>query len=174
MGKLGLFYGTTSGFTQVVAEQIKNNLGAELSVFQDINKSKPDDLLACDRLILGIPTWDDGQLQTDWWAFFDKLDKMDFTGKTVAIFGLGDQNGYPDTFLDAVGTLGNKIIERGGMLVGYWPTDGYSFSKSTAIKDGKFMGLAIDTVGQDELTHERVDKWVAQIKSEFSAAVATD
>ncbi|MCG3205828.1 MAG: Flavodoxin [Elusimicrobia bacterium] len=92
---------------------------------------------------------------------------------TSAVPSLGDQNGYPDTFLDAVGTLGNKIIERGGTLVGFWPTDGCSFNKSTAIKDGRFMGLAIDTVGQDELTEERIDKLVAQIRAEFNMVVVT-
>jgi flavodoxin I len=93
---------------------------------------------------------------------------MDFTGKTVAYFGTGDQLGYADNFMDAVGILEAKISERGGETIGYWPTDGYNFSESKAVKNGKFVGLAIDEDNQSDLTDERVKAWVSQIKREFA------
>lgn len=165
--KIGLFYGSTTGNTEFVAQKIKDELGGELAFFKNIIDTKPEDIQACDGLIFGMPTWDIGELQSDWMAFFPKLDEMDFHGKTVAIFGLGDQFGYPDTFLDAVGTLGKKVQERGGKLIGFWPTEGYDFKKSLGQVDEKFMGLAIDIENQNDQTDDRIRSWVAQIKDEF-------
>ncbi len=93
---------------------------------------------------------------------------MDFHGKTIAYFGTGDQLGYVDNFMDAVGILEAKISARGGKTIGYWSTDGYDFSESKAVKNGKFVGLAIDEDNQSELTDERIKVWVAQINKEFA------
>ncbi|HAG84604.1 MAG TPA: hypothetical protein DCL61_26490, partial [Cyanobacteria bacterium UBA12227] len=82
--------------------------------------------------------------------------------------GVGDQVGYPDTFQDAMGILEEKISELGGQTVGYWPTNGYEFNESKAIRDGNFVGLALDEDNQSDLTEERIEAWVAQLKSEFS------
>jgi len=106
-------------------------------------------------------------LQSDWEDFFDELDTIDFTGKKVAYFGEGDQVGYPDTFQDAMGMLEEKIVERGGETVGYWSTDGYEFTDSKALRDGKFVGLALDEDNQSDLTDERIKTWVSQLKQEF-------
>ena len=173
--KLGLFYGTTTGFTETYAEAIRALLGKSLTVYKNISESTPEDLASCDNLILGIPTWDVGQLQSDWWAFFPKLDSIDFHGKKVAFFGVGDQYGYPETFLDAMGDLWKKIEERGGQLICQWPTDGYDFTGSKPVANGKFIGLALDPVNQEELSKERIEKWVDQLNSELqlNAAAAT-
>lgn len=165
--KLGLFYGTTTGFTEIAAETIRDLLGDSLSVYKNISESSPQDLAACDNLILGIPTWDVGQLQSDWWAFYSKLDEIDFHGKKVAVFGLGDQYGYPDTYQDAMGDLWKKIEERGGELIGQWPVDGYEFTSKKPILNEKFIGLALDPVNQGDLSDERIKKWVEQLKSEL-------
>jgi flavodoxin I len=97
-------------------------------------------------------------------AVYDELDNVDFSGKKIAYFGPGDQVGYADNFQDAMGILEEKISERGGMTVGYWSTEGYEFSESKAIKNGKFVGLALDEDNQSELTDQRVKTWVAQLK----------
>ena len=85
----------------------------------------------------------------------------------VAYFGDGDQYGYADNFQDAIGILEEKISQRGGKTVGYWPTEGYDFEQSRALKNGKFVGLALDEGSQSELTDERIKTWVAQLKKEF-------
>jgi len=94
---------------------------------------------------------------------------VDFSGKLVALFGLGDQFGYADYFLDAMGMLHDVVIDQGGAVIGYWPIAGYEFEASKALtEDGKeFVGLAIDEDQQPELTDERVNAWVAQIEDEF-------
>lgn len=165
--KLGLFYGSTTGTTESAAEGIRFLLKDVLSVYKNINAASPEDLASCDALILGVPTWDVGEMQSDWWAFFPKLETIDFHGKKVAIFGLGDQYGYPATFLDAMGDLWKKIEERGGKLVGQWPVEGYDFSSPKPVLNGKFIGLALDPVNQGEMTDERTRKWVDQLKAEL-------
>lgn len=63
--------------------------------------------------------------------------------------------------------LSEKISELGGTTVGYWSTDGYEFTDSKALRDGKFVGLALDEANQSDLTQERIKAWVAQLKQEF-------
>ncbi|MDR1554766.1 MAG: flavodoxin, partial [Campylobacteraceae bacterium] len=45
--------------------------------------------------------------------------------------------------------------------------EGYSFEESTAVVDGKFVGLIVDEDNQSDLTESRVEKWVESIKSAF-------
>lgn len=166
--KTGLIYGSSSGLTEQIALWIKIEMGIEFDVYKNISKATLDDFEQCDRLILGIPTYDYGELQTDWNLFFPKLDGIDFGGKVVALFGLGDQVNYPDTFLNAVGTLGDKIVERGGTLIGAWPKEEYEYSGSSAERDGKLMGLGIDINTQSNLTNDRIKRWVEKIKGELA------
>lgn len=165
--RVGLFYGSTTGTTEYIADQIAEAWGAAgLSpiVAQNIGHlAAPSDLLAYDVLLLGIPTWNIGQLQDDWDVLVPRLATLDFTGKQVALFGIGDQYGYPDNFLDAVGILGELLESRGAVLIGGCPTDGYEFSHSRAVRDGRFIGLAIDEEHQSRQTPERIAAWVSAV-----------
>lgn len=168
MSKIGLFFGTTTGKTESVAEIIQKELGGETVVtMYDIAEVEASDFDDYQCLIIGCTTWNIGELQSDWEGFFPELDDIDFSGKKVAYFGTGDQVGYADNFMDALGILEEKISEQGGITVGEWTTEGYEFSESRAIKNGKFVGLAIDEDNQSELTDERIKTWVAQLKKEF-------
>lgn len=169
MAKIGLFYGTQTGNTQTDAEMIQQEFGGESVVdLVDIYQAETSDFEEYQNIIIGCPTWNVGELQSDWEEFFDgTLNKVDFSGKKVAYFAPGDQVGYPDTFQDALGILEEKISEQGGATVGYWPTEGYEFSESQALRDGKFVGLALDEDNQSELTEERIKAWVAQLQLEF-------
>jgi flavodoxin I len=168
MAKVGLFYGTQTGITQTIAEMIQKQMGGEGVVeLYDISQADTDDFAEYECIIVGCPTWNIGELQADWDGFYGELDTIDFQGKKVAYFGAGDQIGYADNFQDAMGILEEKISELGGKTVGQWSIDGYDHSESKAIKDGKFVGLAIDEDNQSELTDERVKTWVSQIKKEF-------
>ena len=124
------------------------------------------------QLIIGIPTWDFGQIQSDWEEFWDDLQEMDFTDKIVALFGLGDQFGYGDYFLDAMGMLHDVIVRQGAKIVGHWPTSGYEFEASKALLEDKncFVGLGIDQDQQEQLTEQRVEQWCRQIAGEFQLA----
>jgi flavodoxin I len=120
--------------------------------------------------ILGVPTWYYGELQSDWEAYFDHFRKLDFSGKTVALFGLGDQWGYGEWFIDGVGILAEALLENGATLVGAWPTEGYDFQKSRALKNNcEFYGLALDEDNQYEFTQERCESWLQLVLSELNA-----
>ena len=168
MSKIGLFYGTTTGNTESAAEMIQQEFGGEdMITMHEIGEVEDSDFEKYENIIIGCPTWNIGELQSDWEGYFEELDNIDFSGKKVAYFGTGDQVGYAENFQDAMGILEEKISELGGTTVSYWSTEGYDFTESQAIKDGKFVGLALDEDNQSELSEERVQKWVAQLKSEF-------
>ena len=170
---IGLFYGSTNGNTASVAELIRREFaeqaGIEVELF-DIADYYLEEMADFDHLILGIPTWNVGQLQRDWEEVIEEFDEIDLKGKVAAVFGLGDQVGYPDTFGDAVFFIADKLETRGATLVGAWPTDGYTFSGSWALRDSAFIGLMIDEDNQPDLTEVRVRLWVQKLIDEFGYA----
>jgi len=167
-GKVAIFYGSSTGNTADVANTIKAELGDVAQHVRNVSDITPPDLAVCEVIILGVPTWHIGEMQDDWAAVLPEVDLVDLKGKKMAIFGLGDGKGYPDTYVDAIGELAEKFEKRGATLYGFWPTTGYEFKKSKAIRDGKFMGLVIDVENQHNLTEQRIKAWVKQIKSELS------
>lgn len=174
--KIGLFYGSDTGRTTAVAEQIKENLESRLSIDMfDVVDFKKDDIVKYNYLIIGLSTWYDGELQSDWDNNFNEFCKINFSGKTVALFGLGDQIVYCEYFIDGVGILGEKILDSGGSLIGKWSTDGYLHTDSRAeLEEGEFCGLAIDEDTQEELTEKRIDAWCNQIINEFESLQLTN
>ncbi|SEP79702.1 flavodoxin I [Ectothiorhodospira magna] len=176
MARIGLFFGTTTGNTRKVAKMIKKRYDDEIMAKpQNVNKVSADDIAGYDYLIFGTPTMGSGQLpglsadceEESWEEFLPNLEAVDFTGKTVALYGLGDQVGYPNEFVDAMIELYDLVTSRGGQVVGAWPTDGYEFDASQAVVDGKFVGLVLDQDNQSQLTEERLNAWLAQIAPAF-------
>ncbi|CDN12193.1 MAG: flavodoxin FldA [Richelia sp.] len=167
MSKIGLFYGTTTGKTEEAAVAIKDAFGGDLVTLVDVAQAEVSDLSDYQYIIIGCPTWNIGELQGDWEGLYEDLDDIDLSGKTVAYFGTGDQIGYADNFQDAMGILEEKITAQGGKTVGYTSTHGYEHSESKAVKDSKFVGLALDEDNQSDLSGDRIQAWVAQLKGEF-------
>jgi len=166
MGKIGIFYGSTEGNTEDVADKVKEALG-DVDV-HNVDSATADDLAGYDTIIFGASTWEIGELQEDWETFIDVLDDVDFSGKKVSYIGLGDADGYPDTFVDAIGMIHEKIADSGAEFFGAWPTEDYEFDESKGVVDGKFLGLVIDEDNESDKTDDRVAAWVAQIKGELS------
>lgn len=169
MAKIGLFFGSDEGNTEQVAYRIQKRLGADVVAVRDIADVTQLDFADYDKVILGIPTWDFGQIQSDWEEFWDDISAVNFSNKVVAFFGLGDQFGYGDYFLDAMGMLHDVVVQNGADIVGHWSIEGYEFDASKAEIPGaqKFVGLALDEDQQENLTAERLDRWCAQIHAEF-------
>ena len=166
--KVALIYGSDTGSTEYISEIIAEKLSLEDMDFKDVVTMKPPDFAGYDILILGIPTWYIGELQTDWDDFFEEFKTIDFTGKKVAFFGLGDQYGYPDNFQDGLGILAEVVLDNGGQLYGYWPNEGYDFNESLGLApNGMFYGLALDEDNQRDESNDRIEKWVHQIKEEL-------
>lgn len=170
MTPIGLFYGSNTDYTRIVVDQMVEEfetVAPDLLTVYNIAETPLEKMLAYDTLIIGCPTWNIGQLQDDWDDHFLELDDLDLTGKKIAIFGLGDQFGYPESYCDALGILGRKFMAQGAELVGYTPTTGYEFSFSAGVEDGMFMGLALDDDNEVEKTPERLTDWVWQLVDEF-------
>jgi len=192
---IAIFYGSTDGNTARVARLLQQKLTAALDPTAagrldqtpdqtegevdstvelfDVAEFYLDEMVEFDYLILGIPTWNTGQMQSDWDEAFGEFDALDLSGKQVALFGLGDQADYANTFVDALFFLAEKAQERGAHLVGRWSMDGYTFEQSWAVQDGQFVGLVIDEHNQPHLTEMRVSLWAAQLKVEFGLATSS-
>ena len=166
MGKIGIFYGSTEGNTEDVVERVKEALGGDVDVY-NVDSATAEDMQKYDILILAASTWEIGELQEDWESFIDVLDDVDFSGKKVSFIGVGDADGYPDTFVDAIGIIYDRIKDSGAEFFGAWPTDDYEFDESKGVVDGKFLGLVIDEDNESDKTDERIAKWVDQIKGEL-------
>jgi len=169
MSKIGLFFGPLKGSVHRVAEKVKVALGEENVDMISVNDAQASDLEKYDKLIFGISTvgketWDSNYSNTDWSKFFPNISKTDFTGKTVAIFGLGDHITYASYFVNAMGVLAKDLLKKNATIVGKVDPSGYEFDDSEAIFDGMFIGLPIDEDFEAELTDERVSNWVNSIK----------
>jgi flavodoxin II len=172
---IGLFYGSSTCYTEMAAEKIQSQFLKSSSGQYDVDLFNVSEtpLVTCqfyDRLIMGIPTWDYGELQEDWEEVWSDIDELALEGKKIALFGLGDQIGYPEWFLDAMGYLYHKLLKRGAQIVGFWPVDGFEFEASKALTDDNkhFVGLALDDENQFELTDQRIQLWCDQLHREFN------
>lgn len=176
MAKIGLFFGTASGKTRKIAKLIKKRYDDD-TMAEPVNIAKVDgaSLSAYDFLILGTPTLGSGQLpglsadcdEESWEEALERLAEVDLQGKTVALFGLGDQVSYSNEFVDALIELYDFCEQRGARIVGAWPTEGYRFKNSQSVVDGKFVGLALDLDNEAGLTEERLNAWLASISADF-------
>lgn len=164
-----LIYGSCTGKTESIAEDIIEAFLPELSLqLIDVSSLEAINLSAFEIAICGIPTWDIGELEYGWSDLYDELDNVDLSGVQVAMFGLGDQRNYGDTYQDAMGILYKKLIECGAFGgIGFTQIDGHEFEESLAIVDGHFCGLALDEDNQDELSAERIRRWTGQVTTEI-------
>ncbi len=168
--KIGLFYGSTTCYTEMVAEKIQALIGADVVDLHNIKTVPLAKMADYPLLILGLSTWDFGEIQEDWEAHWDDISNVDLRGKTIAIYGMGDQLGYAEWFIDAVGMLHEAIAPQQPDRIGFWPTTGYDFIASKALTaDGElFYGLALDDENQYEQTDERLNAWVSQVLTEIA------
>lgn len=167
MKKTGLFYGVSTKKTALIGKQIQEAFGENTADIVSVEEASKKNFERYDNLIVGASTWFDGELPTYWDELLPDLENLNMKGKKVAIFGLGDQEGYPENFVDGIGLLAEFFEAAGAEIVGHTSTEGYKFENSRAIRDGKFLGLAIDLENQADLTAPRIAAWVAQLKKEL-------
>lgn len=167
MKKIGIFYGSSTGSTKSVAEIIGKKLGIDSSNIISVDKAKGAQLLDYDVLLLGSSTWGVGDLQDDWESFISELEKQNLAGKEVGVFGTGDSSSYSDSFCDSIATIAEAAENAGAKIVGNnVDASGYSHDESRADKDGKFVGLPIDSDNEDSKTNARIEDWIADIKAD--------
>lgn len=163
MNKTCIIYGSSTGTCEELASRIAGKLGVDSSDVLEAASISSEQLDGYQNLILGTSTWGAGELQDDWYDGVAVIKKSNLSGKTVAIFGCGDSEGYSDTFCGGMAELYNAAKEAGANVIGSVSTDGYTFDDSEAVVDGKFVGLALDEVNEDNKTDKRIDAWVGEI-----------
>ena len=164
MEKTLVVYGSSTGTCESIAQKIANLLGAEVVDVANLSDAQVNE---AKNLILGTSTWGAGEMQDDWYDGVKKLQSLDLSGKTVALFGCGDCESYSDTFCGGMDEIYSAIKDKGINLVGRVSTDGYTFDDSAAVVDGNFIGLALDDVNEDDKTDARIKAWVDSIQGEL-------
>ncbi len=173
MSKIGIFFGTETGTTRLIAKKIYNKLGEDLAAKPiNVNRIEPADMLQYDALILGTPSYGVGQipghaagcLESNWAEFLAKMPQANFKGKRIAMFGLGAQERYAERFASSLRGLYDTFQSFGAEMVGDWPTEGYTFEHSASVINDRFVGLVLDQRTQGMHTEARLDAWVAQVR----------
>ena len=168
MNKVGIFYGSTTGNTESVAEMIKEKLGADIVDLHNVESASVADMDTYQNLIFGTSTWGLGDLQDDFQDFISGLADADLSGKVVALYGLGDSSAYADTFVDGMGEIYESIQGNGCKIVGSVASDEYDFEDSKAFVDDEFVGLPLDEENEGDKHAERVEAWIESIKPELN------
>lgn len=162
MKKIGIFYGSTTGATLTVVEEIANALKVNPADIHDVALTPPSAVDDYDVVILGASTWGDGDLQADMADFIDGLSALDLEDKLVAIFGCGDDT-MADTFCDSVGEIYHRLHDTKAMFFAPFNNDDYTYRHSDSDVSGISVGLCIDNVNHADATSSRVKAWTAEI-----------
>lgn len=171
MAKIGIFFGSSTGCTDRVANLIKTEIeatGAATADVMVISVANAKLFPNYDYLMFGASTWNIGELQDDWAVALPTFTSDGLQGKKVALFGCGDQFGYSNSFVDAIGIIGERITQLGAETVGWIvPDSSYQFEFSRGVFEGVMMGLPIDDDNQSAMTPQRVVNWVHWVLEEF-------
>jgi flavodoxin I len=167
MKKIGIFYGSTTGNTEAVANKLQEVFGNDNTDLFDASNASKSDIENYSNLIFGCSTWGIGDLQDDFEEFISVIEAADLVGKKVAIFGTGDQCAYSDSFVDSIGTIYETVKNKNCDIIGSFPTDDFTHSESKAEVNGVFVGLPIDEDNDSDKTDERIDAWTKNLKEKF-------
>jgi len=169
MPSVGIFFASTSGRTESVADRIARHLTPLRPEMHRIESSQPVDLLRFDVLILGSPTYGRGQMHHEWLSWKDHVARIDLSEKAVGLFVLGDQRFHGRTFAGAVDHLCDLVQSTGTRPRAQWPTDGYH-APGLEQRAAPFPGLVVDEINQRRSTEQRVQRWCAQFLLECRRA----
>jgi len=169
MKKTGIFYSFNSTKTAKTAEKIIHEFEPDFRI-EAVNAEEltEEQFLSFTNLILGVPTWFDGELPNYWDEFVPALEDLNLKVKTISIYGLGNQVEYPENFGDAVGIMANLLENCGAKIVGTTSTQGYTFESSKAVVNDRFCGLILDQETQPRMSTERIANWVNDLKLQFT------
>lgn len=185
MKKIGMFFGTETGTTRLIAKRMHKLLGDDIADKPvNVNRITPADLMRYDALILGTPSYGEGDIpgrsagciEASWEEFLAQMRapgiSSDCAGKRIAMFGLGAQERYSERFASSLMALYSVFKGYGAEMIGAWSAEGYTFEHSAALVDGRFVGLVIDHRTQGMYTDERLAKWIADIKPQLLERLA--
>lgn len=165
MKTVGIFFGTTGGKTKEVVDIVASQLG-DAQVFDVADGIDAIELF--DNIILASPTYGMGELQDDWAGVIDELADIDFSGKVVALIGVGDAAIFGANYVESMKHFYDAVEPKGAKIVGFTSTDDYDFEASEAIVDDKFMGLPIDASFDEDEISSKVESWLERVKEELN------
>ena len=165
MNKIAILYGTSGGSVETVAKQLQDLFEGEADIFNVLDVSLTE-IVDYPYIVVGTSTTGIGDLQDDWEGFLPSFAKIDFTGKKVAIFALGDSASYSTSFAESMKVVYDEIYDK-VKIVGQVPDVGYTYDDSIAVEDGMWIGLPLDEDNEYDLTEERLENWVKILKKEF-------
>lgn len=165
MTKIGIFFGSSTGYTTDVANRIAEKLGVPATDVHDVADTAPSAIGDYNIIILGSSTWGSGDMQDNWEDFINGAEELDLEGKKIAIFGCGDET-MSDTFNDAMGKIYERMKKTGAKFIAPFNTDGYTFNHCGAIVDGNVIGMPLDEVNHPDLTDAKIEAWTKEIKDE--------
>ncbi len=168
MDKIGLIYSFNTHKTSQAADKIANEFGNGIEKVNAETLTE-EQFLSFKKIIIGVPTWFDGELPNYWDEFVPAIEDMKLKGKKIAIFGNGNQKGYPENFVDGIGIMAKLLEDRGAKIVGFTSINGYEFESSRAVQGDQFAGLALDFENHSSQVNSKVKKWVEQLKKEFGS-----
>ena len=165
MKKTIVVYGSTTGSWQEFAEQIAQKLG--VNDVMNVADVDADKLGEYDNLLLGTSTWGAGELQDDWYDGVEVLKSANLSGKTIALFGCGDADGYGEPGEVIVLFSDDAVKDSGAKVIGQVDASTYHYDDSEAVTDGKFVGLALDCSESQGVSENRIDNWLDAVKGEL-------
>jgi len=163
---VAVLYDSMGGNTEQVAGYIADAFGVKPL---NINDVSVDQVKEFDCFVVGAPTWhtdaDQERSGTGWdgWLY-QELKEIDFDGKKVACFGVGDSVGYADNFVDAMEELHSCFKAQKAEMHGYTDPAGYQHDDSKALIDGVFCGLPLDEDNESEMSEDRCKAWVSKLQ----------
>jgi len=173
MANVGIFCGTAGGTSLLVAEAVADAFNLEEDDLINMEEDFDDieQMLEYDVLFIGSSTWGQGDVHHEWVdpQLEIESDGIDFTGKTVALFGAGDCVKHGEHFCSALGKLYKTFTNAGANVVGFVDASDYTYESSLAEMDGKLCGLAIDQHNEKEKTNTRIENWISSLKEQIPA-----
>lgn len=166
--KIGIFYGSTTGTTAEVARKIAKVIGVTDADVHDVASTGPSALGDYDLIIAGSSTWGSGDMQDDMASFIDGVKALSLRGKTVAVFGCGDDT-MRNTFCNAVGEIYRAFEGTGAKMIGTFNGLGYDYESTGAQIDDRIVGLVLDENNHADLTDRRIAEWTAKVETEAEA-----
>ena len=174
MQKIAIVYAPMAGKTEIIANRLKELFpGVEIKLIP-VKIADRDLLMAYDKIIFGMghpnEEFDWNNPFNTWRLFLKQIEFLNFSGKKVALYCLGNQQANKKDFVSLMGEMAELISQRGGKLVGNFPNEGFDFQASDALNNenqASFCGLPLDEDTEPHLTQERLEKWKGILEDEM-------
>lgn len=172
MQKTGLLYTPIEGKALQVSHKLRSLLAEEDIDMLPARMADNDVIADYTNIIIGISTYSDSKAEIDllnnpWDNFKQQLTHMHIAGKRFALFCIGDQEGYSNSFVNELKEIAEIIHNGGGEIVAGFPNENYHFQESISLINGNFIGLPLDEKNQPELTETRLLRWKDMLVKEF-------